>query len=526
MLNSIPRQSASFGPNELYFSSFAGAAHIAYGLYSTVNKVTYCANYLWQYKRMPEIALEETATQDIHPLQHFGRGLILLVPVIGSIFFHYYDLHANQQRPLAFLQQKTHKCAALAAEEYLKLNNKEKAISSYQEAIKRAGNRNEGWVRSYCVAAGDLLMSLEKYEEAAAQYNKIERSLFSNQEMVPIYEKTAEAYLKSAAIYLQNHECTEVLQCHKEAIDVSRKTHLPDKVEELYNKIIELYHCPEFAKSSAREWKAIAETYEEYAFDYSLKKTSKFEKYNPEITQKLYFAAASAYERSGNIEISTNKKRSGYSDYTAFTQAQINYKLSKIAISKVHENELEEKIMNASQKYANFLDQRAQNREKENWQETYQDYRNSAIYFRRAKNLEAAIRADAFAEKIQEEENARKEALFAKQWEKLQAAARAEKIRQERVRLETEKVKANLSSLFNMPDKVACAAFLDEITDNFIPMVLKMIQEKNLDFSERTFKLKFLCNFHPDKVSPLMNSPLTDEKRGILTALLAKYVND
>lgn len=88
----IPHRCSSFGRNELYFSSFAGIAHIAYGTALAVYKlVIYSYSLITQGHFFPQYETAWKAANDIQPWQHLGRGILLLIPMIGSIFFAVYD---------------------------------------------------------------------------------------------------------------------------------------------------------------------------------------------------------------------------------------------------------------------------------------------------------------------------------------------------------------------------------------------------------------------------------------------------
>lgn len=83
----IPRHSCSFGRKELYFSSLAGLGHIAYGTALAVYKlVIYTHSLITQGHFFPRYETVWEAHNDIQPWQHLGYGVILLIPLIGSLF--------------------------------------------------------------------------------------------------------------------------------------------------------------------------------------------------------------------------------------------------------------------------------------------------------------------------------------------------------------------------------------------------------------------------------------------------------
>lgn len=101
----IPHRSCSFGSKELYFSSLAGLVHIAYGTALAVYKlVIYTYSLMTQGHFLPRYETAHKAVNDIQPWQHLGRGAILLIPIIGSLFFAFYDEDAKDRLTLCYLR--------------------------------------------------------------------------------------------------------------------------------------------------------------------------------------------------------------------------------------------------------------------------------------------------------------------------------------------------------------------------------------------------------------------------------------
>lgn len=104
----IPHRSASFGNNELYFSSLAGVAHLAYGTALAIyNLVVYTYSLITKGHFFPQYETAWEAANDIQPWQHLGRGAILLIPLVGSIFFSFYDRQIRKDLKLQYYNLAT-----------------------------------------------------------------------------------------------------------------------------------------------------------------------------------------------------------------------------------------------------------------------------------------------------------------------------------------------------------------------------------------------------------------------------------
>lgn len=84
----MPHKTASYGKYEVCFSSLAGLVHIGHGLVLAVYNLVVPGRHFFA----PDYEDALTARHDVRPLQHLKLGMILLIPVIGSVvcwFFYY-----------------------------------------------------------------------------------------------------------------------------------------------------------------------------------------------------------------------------------------------------------------------------------------------------------------------------------------------------------------------------------------------------------------------------------------------------
>ena len=91
----MPHKTASYGKYEVCFSSLAGLVHIGHGLVLAVYNLVVPGRHFFA----PEYEDALTARHDVRPLQHLKLGMILLIPVIGSIvcWFFYYPTSTRER---------------------------------------------------------------------------------------------------------------------------------------------------------------------------------------------------------------------------------------------------------------------------------------------------------------------------------------------------------------------------------------------------------------------------------------------